>query len=755
MHRTRTAVTSAIAVSILGMTGVAVASPSAGASTAKTATSNGGKINRYNEGATHSPQLEGQQSGPAVAPGAAARVRSAALAAPAAAASESTPSAVEGIDVASLQHPNGAAINWPQVAGDGYKFVFIKVSEGSYYTNPYYAGDASGATSAGMFAAPYAFAIPNYSGGALQADYALDHAGFAGDGDGRTLPLILDLEQDPYAPPLDMSGDGTNACYGLTPSQLVAWIGAFVTEADRRTGQLPVIYINQSWWDTCTGDSAAFTADPLWIANYGVTTPAVPAAWTGDWTYWQYTDGSTSPPTPPPPPPPGMTVQTDLSWLSSTALELAALGNQTDQNRGSAVSRQVNVLDGGGPVTFSATGLPPGLSMDATKGAVTGPTGIRITSFPVSVTASAPGDASVTQTFTWAVHGPVALGALPSRTGSVGSPVHYQVPAADGLGGCTLRFSASGLPHGLTISSCGLISGWPSVGGGYTVHVSVTDSSGAVRATGSFRWTIARASGGPAGHIQLSRDGKCLAALSGTDIAIETCSAAAQQLWTIAADGSIRVNGACLAATAATSSAAGKLSLTSCNGRQRWQLGSNAVLTYVSDGNCLADTGARNGARAIAAPCKAAYNNTGSASTPSSSQQWTLPAGPLTSGIAGYCASNVRAPGQRIGGVTLRSCSGTSSQAWTLKPDGAVSIGGKCLGLIGGATAPGTRVRLFACNGSADQTWQLTGGPIGVQVFSPVAGLCLADPGDLAVSATPLAIGPCVAGDPGIAWRVS
>ena len=87
---------------------------------------------RFNEDATHSPELERLLAGRAVAPSAAARARPAALA--------SSASTVEGIDVASFQHPKGAAINWTQVAQAAYKFAFIKVSEGSYYTNPYYAG---------------------------------------------------------------------------------------------------------------------------------------------------------------------------------------------------------------------------------------------------------------------------------------------------------------------------------------------------------------------------------------------------------------------------------------------------------------------------------------------------------------------------------------------------------------------------------------------------------------------------------------
>ena len=57
--------------------------------------------------------------------------------------------------------------------------------------------------------------------------------------------------------------------------------------------------------------------------------------------------------------------------------------------------------------------------------------------------------------------------------------------------------------------------------------------------------------------------------------------------------------------------------------------------------------------------------------------------------------------------------------------------------------------------GAASQVWQLSGGPFGVELLSPVAGLCVADPGDRSAAGTELVIGPCVAGDAGISWRVS
>jgi hypothetical protein len=255
----------------------------------------------------------------------------------------------------------------------------------------------------------------------------------------------------------------------------------------------------------------------------------------------------------------------------------------------------------------------------------------------------------------------------------------------------------------------------------------------------------------------LARDGKCLAERSTTDIAIETCSSrSTAERWTVAADGSVRIGGKCLAAKSASSTASAALDLTSCTSAQRWQLQSKAVLKNLTDGHCLADTGSKNGSRAVAAVCKATSNNTGSATTPSNSQQWTLPAGLLTSDIAGYCASTQQPTGGPSGVATLRHCKASTAQNWTIEPDGALSAGGKCLRTTTGTVSPGSQLRMAACvRGSASQVWQLTGGPIGAQLVNPAAGLCLADQGDAARSGAPLRMEPCVTADPGTSWRVS
>lgn len=708
-------------------------------------------IDHFNVAQPHSPQVEQMLAGvTARSPQAA----SSSTTTPGATSAAAYP--VQGIDLSSFQHPSGAAINWTEVAADGYDFAFVKVSEGSYYVNPYYASDAAGAQAAGLFVAPYVFANPNYSTGTLQADYGLDAAGYTPGG--KVLPPILDIEYDPY-----VSQDGTNTCYGLSKAQMVSWIRAFVTEIDRRTGHLPVFYTTAQWWDKCTGDSKAFRADPLWIAGDASSTkPIMPAAWS-TWAYWQYTSTATVN---------GIKGGVDNSYVNSSTLALAQPANQSDTSGSTPASLTVSALSGSPSTTitaFSASGLPPSLSISSTgvisgdsTGVISGQLSGGTGTFPISVTASA-GAATATQTFTWDVHRAVSLGRLPARTGSVGAPVRLQIAASDGLSGCTLRFSATGLPRGLSMNSCGLISGWLQSSGKYTVTVRVADSGG-VLTTRSFRWTVnPPGKRGPAGQIRLVRDSKCLTALSRSDIAIENCAtrgkAATKQRWTVAANGAIRLGSLCLNALPARGSAAARLDLISCpGGGQRWQIGTNAFLKNLTDSRCLADTGSKNGSRAEAAGCFATYNKIGSASKPGRNQQWIAPAGPLTSGIAGtgFCASDWHTAAVGFGGVTLRGCGGSTGTAWTVEPDGALSAGGKCLGLDRGRTAPGTSVRLIGCKHTGEQLWQLSGGPAGgVEVINPFTGLCLADPGDKAVNGHGLAIEPCVSADPGVWWRVS
>jgi GH25 family lysozyme M1 (1,4-beta-N-acetylmuramidase) len=315
----------------------------------------GSATGRFNVGFTHSPELLRQLEGPLSKTGHPA-ARDAGLAGTAGQAVGGA-AMPEGVDVASFQHPkttqypNGAPIDWSQMAGAGYTFAAIKATEGNYYTNPFYASDVAAAKAAGLYVAGYHFAIPNVGTATAQADYAVSNGQYTEDG--QTLPLALDVEYDPYT-----STDKTNECYGLSPAQMVAWISAFDTEAQRLTGRAPIIYTAAGWWATCTGNSTAFGSAPLWVAAYTPSRPPALPGWPS-WSFWHYSSSGTVA---------GVLTPgaTDLDYVDN---------NPAPQHNtvGDSVSVPVNSLGAlaGQTVTYAAAGLPPGLAISGT-GQITG-----------------------------------------------------------------------------------------------------------------------------------------------------------------------------------------------------------------------------------------------------------------------------------------------------------------------------------------------------------------------------------------------
>ena len=308
------------------------------------------------------------------------------------------PRTVAGLDVAAFQHPvskqfpGGEAISWTTAAAAGYRYAAVKATEGDYYVNPWAATDLAKAKAAGLDVAPYHFAVPNVSGGAAQAQFAVEYSGYAPGT--RMLPLMLDIEYDPY-----VSTDHTNECYGLTAGQMTAWLSAFASAARSLTGQYPVIYTTADWWDTCTGRSAALGADPMWVAAYGFASPPVPAGWHA-WTFWQYTSGGTVP---------GVATPgtTDLDSFSPAAVGLIDPGGQSSL-AGARVSLPVGSLGAvaGEALKYAAAGLPPGLSVTA-GGTITGTitaAPAKAVAYRVTLSVTNGAGAKATAAFSWQVN---------------------------------------------------------------------------------------------------------------------------------------------------------------------------------------------------------------------------------------------------------------------------------------------------------------------------------------------------------------
>ena len=230
-----------------------------------------GTANHFNVGATHSPKLLRQLAGPATRAGPGRQVPGVAL--PAAKGAE------RGVDVASYQHPNGAAINWPRVHASGIGFAAVKATEGAYYRNPYALADLAQARAAGLSVVAYAFAIPNGNGASrspvTQANYLLRYLGTMS----RGVPVMLDIEYNPYG----------RECYGLTARAMVSWISSFNSEVKAKTGRKPILYVPASWWAACTGNNTGFGQRQLWVPDYTTApSPLLPAGWK-TWSFWQYT----------------------------------------------------------------------------------------------------------------------------------------------------------------------------------------------------------------------------------------------------------------------------------------------------------------------------------------------------------------------------------------------------------------------------------------------------------------------------------
>ena len=160
----------------------------------------------------------------------------------------------------------------------------------------------------------------------------------------------------------------------------------------------------------------------------------------------------------------------------------------------------VEAPDYGHETTSETYGLPIGLSISSSTGAVTG-TPTTAGSYTTTVTVT-DGSGASSVNFDWTIGGTgtgntVTVTNPGTQASTVGTAVSLQIHASDSATGQALAYSAAGLPAGLSISSsAGLISGTPTTAGSSSVTVTVTDGTGA-KGTASFTWTIGSGSPPP------------------------------------------------------------------------------------------------------------------------------------------------------------------------------------------------------------------------------------------------------------------
>ena len=200
---------------------------------------------------------------------------------------------VTGIDVSRFQ----GAIDWAAVDAQGIRFAFVQASRGTGFdcdviprncgADLYYASNYAAARAAGIRVGAYhrVFIDPEPIQ-ALRTDARAEADLF--------VSVVGELRRGDLLPALDVESPFD----GASQVQVRVWVKTWLKRVKRKLGARPIIYTNTTSW-AATGDTTKFAlkGHPLWVANWGVKSPSVPAAnWGGrGWSLWQYTSSGSVP----------------------------------------------------------------------------------------------------------------------------------------------------------------------------------------------------------------------------------------------------------------------------------------------------------------------------------------------------------------------------------------------------------------------------------------------------------------------------
>lgn len=167
---------------------------------------------------------------------------------------------INGIDVSDYQ----GQIDWPTVEKAGIAFAVAHFTEGTDYTDPTFPANWAGMKAAGLVRGAYHYAYPQRNQAEAEADWFATNIG----------PLLepgdfvaLDLEEG--------TGD------------LSGWALPFLQRVESRLGFKPMLYSGPYFLaaHNCT-NNATIGQYGLWLADWGVQAPDMPAGWSV-WAIWQ------------------------------------------------------------------------------------------------------------------------------------------------------------------------------------------------------------------------------------------------------------------------------------------------------------------------------------------------------------------------------------------------------------------------------------------------------------------------------------
>ena len=209
-----------------------------------------------------------------------------------------------GIDVSSWQ----GEIDFSQVAASGVQIVYIKVTEGNDYIDPFFSAYYEDAHAANLMVGFYHVLTSQ------NEQEALDQAQFFARAVGGLRTECRLACEAAFLGPVsnDLKSD---------------MLDSFLSELERLTGLGTVLYTTATSARYDLSDELA-KKYPLWVAEYGVVAPSPNGKWE-DWAGWQYTDAGNVP---------GIAANVDLDYFTPAILTGSFLLPASDQPADASVS---------------------------------------------------------------------------------------------------------------------------------------------------------------------------------------------------------------------------------------------------------------------------------------------------------------------------------------------------------------------------------------------------------------------------------
>ena len=197
---------------------------------------------------------------------------------------------LSGIDVSKWQ----GSVNWKSVQQAGIAFAFARATYGVSEVDSCFNDNWQAMKDAGIIRGAYHFFLAA-DDPTQQADFFIKTVGTLDPGD---LPPVIDVE----------SASGAS-------SNLAAAVQTWLSVVEQGLGRRPMIYTAPSYWNANL--TSAFGDYPLWVAEYGVSSPRAVNGW-DNWTFWQYSStGKVN----------GVNGSVDLDDFNGTSESLAAFIN--------------------------------------------------------------------------------------------------------------------------------------------------------------------------------------------------------------------------------------------------------------------------------------------------------------------------------------------------------------------------------------------------------------------------------------------